>query len=116
MTVDAAFTITSDCEKVFAGTLGQKKKNHQLALKNNENSLLVFKSADSFIAPSYHPERLRSHMFPTWYHGPCHVKEKLKGFDDFDLLRSQLHYVSDQKEASEIVHGISIIDRRAIPG
>lgn len=78
------------------------KKNHQLpSLENNEKVLVIFKSDDSYISPSYYPEKERTHKFvPTWDFAALHIKGKLRVIDDFDFVRLQLNHFTDQQEAA----------------
>ncbi|GEQ67218.1 hypothetical protein JCM33374_g882 [Metschnikowia sp. JCM 33374] len=77
------------------------KKNHQLpSLQNNEKVLVIFQSHDSYISPSYYPEKERTHKFvPTWDFASLHLYGKSKVIDDFDFVRSQLNLLTDQQEA-----------------
>ncbi|OBA19168.1 negative transcriptional regulator [Metschnikowia bicuspidata var. bicuspidata NRRL YB-4993] len=77
------------------------KKNHQLpSLQDNNKVLVIFQSANSYISPSYYPEKERTHKFvPTWDFASLHIKGKLRVIDDFDFVRSQLNHFTDQQEA-----------------
>lgn len=76
------------------------KKNHQIpSLTANENVLVIFQTPESYISPSYYPEKERTHKFvPTWDFGSVHVYGKLRIIDDFDFVRKQLEHFSSQQE------------------
>lgn len=77
------------------------KKNHQLpSLQSNENVLVIFESHDSYISPSYYPEKQRTHkIVPTWDFASIHIYGKLTVVDDFDFVRTQLENFTNQQEA-----------------
>lgn len=77
------------------------KKNGQVpSLEDNAHVLVIFKSPDSYILPSYYPEKARTHKFvPTWDFASLHVYGKLKIIDDFDFVRTQLNNFTNQQEA-----------------
>ncbi|KAM9926209.1 hypothetical protein OXX59_003378 [Metschnikowia pulcherrima] len=78
------------------------KKNHQLpSLEHNEKVLVIFQSPDSYISPSYYPEKERTHKFvPTWDFAALHLYGRSRVIDDFDFVRAQLNSLTDQQEAS----------------
>lgn len=81
------------------------KKNHQLpSLQANEHVLVIFQSPDSYISPSYYPEKERTHKFvPTWDFASLHVYGKLRVVDDFDFVRQQLVNFTNQNEVGKEV-------------
>ncbi|SGZ53015.1 CIC11C00000003952 [Sungouiella intermedia] len=76
------------------------KKNHQVpSLTSNDNVLVIFQTPESYISPSYYPEKEKTHKFvPTWDFGSLHVHGKLRIIDDFDYVRRQLENFSSQQE------------------
>lgn len=76
------------------------KKNHQVqSLKANDHVLTIFQSPDSYISPSYYPEKQKTHKFvPTWDFASLHIHGKLRLIDDFDFVRGQLEHFSNQQE------------------
>lgn len=76
------------------------RKNHQVpSLTANENVLVIFQTPESYISPSYYPEKEKTHKFvPTWDFGSLHVYGKLRIIDDFDFVRQQLQHFSYQQE------------------
>lgn len=76
------------------------KKNHQIpSLKENDHVLVIFQLPDSYISPSYYPEKQKTHKFvPTWDFASLHIYGKLKIIDDFDFVRDQLEHFSNQQE------------------
>lgn len=76
------------------------KKNHQIpSLTANDQVLVIFQSPDSYISPSYYPEKQKTHKFvPTWDFASLHIYGKLRIVDDFDFVRSQLDHFSSQEE------------------
>lgn len=77
------------------------KRNHQVpTLKSNENVLVIFESHDSYISPSYYPEKQKTHKFvPTWDFASLHIYGKLRIVDDFDFVRTQLENFTNQQES-----------------
>lgn len=78
------------------------KKNHQIpSLLQNDNVLVIFQSLDSYITPSYYPEKQKTHKFvPTWDFAALHVYGKLRIVDDFDFVRRQLVNFTNQNEST----------------
>lgn len=76
------------------------KKNHQIpSLTANDHVLVIFQSPDSYISPSYYPEKKKTHKFvPTWDFASLHIYGKLRIVDDFDFVRTQLERFSNQQE------------------
>lgn len=76
------------------------KKNHQIpSLTHNDRVLVIFQSHDSYISPSYYPEKERTHKFvPTWDFGALHIYGTLKIVHDYDFVRAQLNALTDQQE------------------
>lgn len=81
------------------------KKNHQIpSLKDNESVLVIFQSPDSYITPSYYPEKAKTHKFvPTWDFASLHIYGKLRVVDDFDFVRAQLEHFTNQQESKRKV-------------
>lgn len=102
------------------------KKNHQLpSLKENDSVLVIFQSPDSYITPSYYPEKEKTHKFvPTWDFASLHVYGKLRVVDDFDFVRQQLVNFTNQNEetretpwkVSDAPEGYLKIMQKAITG
>lgn len=76
------------------------KKNHQIPLlQENDHVLVIFQSPDSYISPSYYPEKAKTHKFvPTWDFASLHVYGKSRIVDDFDFVRRQLVNFTNQSE------------------
>lgn len=77
------------------------KVNPQLpALKKDDAEILViFKSSDSYITPSYYPTKEETHkVVPTWDFGAVHCYGKPKIIDDAAWVRQQLDHLTDQQE------------------
>lgn len=80
------------------------KKNHQVpALRDSSNVLVIFQSPDSYISPSYYPEKAVTHKFvPTWDFAALHIKGRLKIVDDSAFVRNQLDHLTAQQEKSRL--------------
>lgn len=78
------------------------KKNHQIPLlQENDHVLVIFQSPDSYISPSYYPEKQKTHKFvPTWDFASLHVYGKSRIVDDFDFVRQQLVNFTNQNEST----------------
>lgn len=81
------------------------KKNGQVpSLRDNDHVLVIFQSPDSYISPTYYPEKQRTHKFvPTWDFASLHIYGKSKLIDDFAFVRRQLENFSHQNEKSRPV-------------
>lgn len=80
------------------------KVNPQLkSLKNGKEVLIVFKSVDSYITPSYYPTKAETHkVVPTWDFGAVHCYGIPTIIDDPIWVREQLNHLSDQQEADRV--------------
>lgn len=80
------------------------KANHQVpSLRDNKKVLVIFQSPNSYISPSYYPEKHVTHKFvPTWDFAALHLKGSLKIIDDYDFVREQLNNLTDQQEAPRL--------------
>lgn len=78
------------------------KVNPQLpSLKKAEEVLVMFKSADSYITPSYYPSKQEDHkVVPTWDFGAVHCYGIPKIIDDPQWVRTQLDHLSGQQEST----------------
>lgn len=78
------------------------KVNPQLpSLKKGEEVLVIFKTADSYITPSYYPSKQEDHkVVPTWDFGAVHCYGIPKLIDDAQWVRTQLDHLSGQQEST----------------
>jgi transcriptional regulator len=76
------------------------KKNHQIpALVSSEEVLVVFKSADSYITPTYYPTKQETHkVVPTWDFAAVHCYGKATIIDRKEWVRAQLDELTSQQE------------------
>lgn len=77
------------------------RRNSQLdSLRDTDSVLVIFQSHDSYITPSYYPEKPETHKFvPTWVFASTHIKGKPTVTNDYDFVREQLVSLTDQEEA-----------------
>lgn len=78
------------------------KANHQLpSLQDNDSVLLIFQSANSYVSPTYYPQKKIDHkVVPTWDFAAAHINAACEVIDDFDFVRKQLVALSSQQEAT----------------
>lgn len=78
------------------------KANPQIpSWKASDQVLVVFKTDDSYITPSYYQTKKETHkVVPTWDFGSVHVYGKATVFDDKEWVRAQLDALTGQEEAS----------------
>ncbi|XYA02116.1 hypothetical protein QA089_004681 [Meyerozyma guilliermondii] len=81
------------------------KVNHQVpSLKENDNVMVIFQSADSYISPSHYPGKQETHKYvPTWDFAAVHVYGKSRIIDDGKWVRSQLDSFTAQNETKRAV-------------
>ncbi|KAG7194560.1 uncharacterized protein KQ657_004231 [Scheffersomyces spartinae] len=77
------------------------KTNHQLpSLKENPSVLIIFQSSNSYVSPSYYPQKKIDHkVVPTWDFAAVHIDASSQVVDDGDFVRKQLEALSSQQEA-----------------
>lgn len=64
-------------------------------------ALAIFHGPDSYISPSWYPTKQENgKVVPTWNHVVVHVFGVLRVMDDASWLRTHLHALTDQQEAS----------------
>jgi transcriptional regulator len=80
------------------------KANNQIpSLKESDEILVIFKSDDSYITPSYYPSKKETHKFvPTWDFAAVHVYGKPTIVDDKIWVRKQLDDLTGQQESDRI--------------
>lgn len=78
------------------------KANHQIpALEESDEVLVIFKSDDSYITPSYYPTKKETHkVVPTWDFAAVHCYGKPTILDDSKWVRNQLEDLSSQQESA----------------
>lgn len=76
------------------------KMNHQIpSFKESDEVLVIFKSDDSYISPSYYPTKQETHkVVPTWDFAAVHVYGTALVIEDSQWVRSQLDDLSEQQE------------------
>lgn len=76
------------------------KVNPQLpALKREEEVMVIFKSPDSYITPSYYATKKETHkVVPTWDFACVHLYGKSTVIDDAQWVRKQLEHFTNQQE------------------
>ena len=74
--------------------------NHQVpSLIDNDHVLVIFTSLDSYVSPSFYPEKERTgKVTPTWDFAAVHVYGKLKIVQDDKFLHTQLDSLTKQEE------------------
>ncbi|KAG0670254.1 hypothetical protein C6P40_004316 [Pichia californica] len=82
------------------------KVNHQLPLlKNGKEILIIFKSSDSYISPSYYPTKQETHkVVPTWDFGAVHCYGIPTIIDDPIWVRDQLNNLTNQQESKRLIN------------
>lgn len=76
------------------------KVNPQIpSLKSGNEVLVIFKTDDSYITPSYYQTKKETHkVVPTWDFGCVHVYGKATILDDKEWVRAQLDALTSQEE------------------
>lgn len=79
------------------------KANHQIpSLTSNNNVLVIFQSTNSYITPNYYPTKVDTHkVVPTWDFASAHIHGSSKIIDDFQFVRDQLNYLTNQEEGKK---------------
>ncbi|CAI5760369.1 unnamed protein product [Candida verbasci] len=79
------------------------KANPQLpSLEDNSNVLVIFQSNNTYITPNYYPGKQETHKYvPTWDFASAHIYGSSKIIDDFQFVRDQLNYLTNQQEAKK---------------
>ena len=74
--------------------------NHQVpSLSDNPDVLVIFKSPDSYITPTYYPTKQETHkVVPTWDFAAVHIKGKSRIVDEPSWVLEQLNDLTDQQE------------------
>ncbi|KAI5970810.1 hypothetical protein CANMA_000229 [Candida margitis] len=79
------------------------KANHQIpSLSSNNNVLVIFQSTNSYITPNYYLSKAETHkVVPTWDFASAHIHGSSKIIDDFEFVRDQLNYLTNQEEGKK---------------
>lgn len=79
------------------------KSNHQIpSLTSNDNVLVIFQSANSYITPNYYPTKQETHkVVPTWDFASVHIHGSSRIIDDFEFVRDQLNHLTNQEEGKK---------------
>jgi transcriptional regulator len=70
-------------------------------VKENDDGLVIFRGADSYISPNWYPGKQESpRQVPTWNYQVVHVHGKIKIRDDKDFVRAVVARLTHVHEAS----------------
>ncbi|ODV81291.1 uncharacterized protein CANTADRAFT_47239 [Suhomyces tanzawaensis NRRL Y-17324] len=75
------------------------KANHQRPDLVDGEVLVIFKSEDTYITPSYYATKADTHkVVPTWDFAAAHIKGRSKVIDDTQFVHTQLNNLTNQQE------------------